>query len=450
MAETPNIPRRLFELAWPIIGVNVLQVLALAVDTMMVGRTPDAEIALTGMGYASQLVFLLMVAMIGLTVGTVAFVARAHGAEDHDRVDHVFHQSVQLTVLLGVGIAVFGNLIAPGLLYVLGADAPSTSAGLAYLRPLLVGAVFSYLNILFAAILRGVGNTRLAFQVALVMNALNVLFNYGLILGNFGLPALGIQGAAIGTVCAQAIAAGLMAFFLWRGVVPGLKANFVPRTMDRPLARDLFRVGWPAAADMVILNASFLTIIGLLGRVDQSAVAAHGIGLRVQALAFVPGMSIAQATGAMVGQALGAGRVEEARRVVRASIVLSTAVMTTLAVVLIVLAEPIVGLFDIDPASELGRYSIMWLTLLGYGMPVVGTSITFGGMLQGAGETRTSLRINAWVTLAMQIPASFVMGIGLGWGAWGIWAAFPASFGVRAVWGYIEYKRERWAREGSL
>ena len=296
-----QITKRLVDLAWPIIGLNVLQVLALAVDTAMVGRLDDAETALTGMGFAGQMVFLLMVAMIGLTVGTVAFIARAHGAGDSERVNHIFRQSTQLTVVLGIFVAVLGNLFAVPFLHVLGADEASMDSALAYLRPLLLGTAFNYLNILFAAVLRGVGNTRLAFVVAVVMNGLNVLFNYGLILGSYGLPQLGIFGAAIGTVLAQICAALLMVFLLHRNAVPGVRPALAPQAVDRALAADLFRIGWPAGMDMVVLNAGFLTIIGLLARVDGVTVAAHAIGLRVQALAFVPGMSISQATGALVG-----------------------------------------------------------------------------------------------------------------------------------------------------
>ena len=447
--EELAVYRRLLDLAWPIIGLNVLQVLALAVDTAMVGRLSHAEVALTGMGFASQLVFLLMVAMIGLTVGTVASVARAHGALETDRVDHIFHQSVQLTVLLGIAVAIIGNLAAPSLLAMLGANSASAAAGLAYLRPLLLGTVFNYLNILFAALMRGVGNTRLAFLVALVMNGLNLVFNYVLILGNWGFPSLGLAGAAIGTVLSQAIAAGLMWALLSRGAVPGLLATPGWRPLDGTLARELARIGWPAALDMVIFNAAFLTIIGMLARVDQAAVAAHGLGLRVQALAFVPGMSISQATGALVGQALGAGRPDDARRAVRASIVLATAVMSVLALMLVQLDATIVSLFDVDPTSNLGQYAIMWLRLLGYGMPLVGTAITFSGMLQGAGATALSLRINTFVTLGFQIPASAVFGFVLGWGAWGIWAAFPLSFVLRSAIGLWVYRSGTWAKVGA-
>lgn len=449
--ESPakGITRRLFDLAWPIIGLNVLQVLALAVDTAMVGRTPNSEAALTGMGYGSQLVFLLMVAMIGLTVGTVAFIARAKGGGHLDRAHHILHQSVQLTIVLGVVVAIVGNLLAVPMLTALGANSETLQPALDYFRPLLIGTVFNYLNILFAAALRGVGNTQLAFMVALVMNALNVVFNYALILGNLGFPALGNTGAAVGTVLAQACAVAIMATMLHRGRVPALKLELHIKPLDRPLIKDLVRVGLPAAADMLVLNAAFLSIVGMLGRIDQAAVAAHSVGLRVQALAFVPGMSISQAVGAMVGQALGAGDSGAARRVLKSGILLCTSVMGTLGLILIVLDDPIVGLFGVDPNSALHSYAIEWMQLLGYSMPLVGVYISYTGLLQGAGATGVSLRINAWVTLVGQIPASYILGFVVGWGAWGIWAAFPFAFIVKLGWAIVEYRRGEWAKTGT-
>src|SRR6185503_13924490 len=99
----------------------------------------------------------------------------------------------------------------------------------------------------------------------------------------------------------------LLVWLLRRGSVPGVELRLRPAPLDLPLARQLFRVGAPAALDLVILNGGLLSIVGMLGRIEQAAVAAHGIGLRIQALAFVPGLGVSQATGALVGQALGAG-----------------------------------------------------------------------------------------------------------------------------------------------
>jgi len=444
-----TIFRRLLDLAMPIIGLNVLSVITLAVDTAMCGRLVNAEEALTALGFASQLIFLLMVAMLGLTVGTVAFIARAHGARKIERVNHVLHQSIVLTYVVSIGVAVIGNLGADVVMKWLGADATVRELGLEYLRPLLTFTVFFYLNMLFAAALRAVGNTMLPFTIALFSNLLNIVLNYGLILGRLGFPELGVRGAAWGTVVAQAVAVLMMVVILGRDTVPGLRARLRLAPIDRPLANDLFRVGAPAALDMVILNVAFLSIVGMLARVAQVTVAAHGIGLRIQSLAFVPGLGVSQAIGAMVGNALGAGNEPEAREVVRGGVILSTMIMSVLGLAIVFGAEPIIAIFDVDPSTELGRYSILWMQVLGWGMPAVGVNIALVGMLRGAGATNTSLMINIVGTVVVQVPLSWFLGFVVGWGAFGIWVALPISFVVRMGLGIVAHRQGGWARVGA-
>lgn len=445
-----SIFRRLFDLAMPIVGLNLLSVLALAVDTAMCGRLLDADNALTALGFASQLVFLLMVAILGLTVGTVAFVARAHGAGDSARVNHVLHQSVLLTYLVSVVVALVGNLGAGAAMELLGADATVRALGVDYLRPLLTFTVFMYLNMLFAAALRSVGNTVLPFLVALVSTAVNVVLNYGLILGRLGLPAMGVRGAAWGTVAAQLVGVVIMVALLRRDAVPGVRALIHLSPLDRHLARSLFRVGAPAALDMVVLNVAFLSIVGMLARVAQVTVAAHGIGLRIQSLAFVPGLGVSQAIGAMVGNALGGRNVHEARAVVRAGVILSTSIMSAIGIGIILGAHGIIEVFGVNSATEVGRYSLLWMQILGWGMPAVGVHIALIGMLRGAGATNTSLFINVIGTLLVQVPLSYVLGFVVGWGAFGIWVALPVSFVVRMLLGIYAYQLGRWARVGEV
>jgi len=178
--------RSLFDLAMPIVGLNVLSVLTLAVDTAMCGRLVDAEEALTALGFAGQLIFLLMVAMLGLTVGTVAFIARAHGAGKTERVNHVLHQSILLTYVVSIGVAIVGNLGAGAAMDLLGADPAVRDLGVDYLRPLVGFTVFFYLNMLFAAALRAVGNTMLPFMIALFSNFLNIVRVWGAGASSFG------------------------------------------------------------------------------------------------------------------------------------------------------------------------------------------------------------------------------------------------------------------------
>lgn len=452
MTDSPerSIARRLIELALPVIGLNLLSVLTLVVDTAVCGRLPDSEDALVALGFATQVVFLLMVAMMGLVVGAVAVAARAHGVGDHARVDHLVSQATGLTILVAVAVAGLGNLAAGPILSGLGAQGAVHGLALDYLRPSLTGCVFYYLNTLLIGVLRGVGNTRLAFLVALLSNALNVVLDYGLVLGELGLPGLGVTGAALATVASQAFAVVTIVAVVRRGGVSDLTFPLVPRGgFDRALASELWKVGAPAAADMVILNVSFMAIVGMLGHLDALAVAAHGVGLRIQGLAFVPGMSISQATAAMVGQALGASDEKEARAVVRASVVLCTVVMSVLAVPILAGAGPIVGIFDVEPSTPLGALSIVWIQVLGWGMPLVGVHIALLGMLRGAGVTNTGLWINLASTVGFQVPLSWWLGFPAGLGAFGVWLAFPLGFGVRALLEGLYYRSGRWAKLGA-
>ncbi len=440
--------RRLLQLAAPIMGLNVLSVFTLAVDLAMCGRLDNADQVLAALSFATQVVFLAMVAMMGLTVGAVALVSRAYGARDPARVNHVLIQATQLTVLVGIGVAIAGNIIARPMLEALGAKGEAVDEGVRYLRPLLSGTVFYYLTILYGGVLRGVGNTRLPFMAALLANAVNIGLNYLLILGNLGAPRLGVQGAAIASVASYALNFVVIVAMLRRGAIDDLTVPIALRRIDGALTRTLYRIGGPAALDMLMINIAFLSMISMVGHMDELAAAAHGIGLRVQALAFVPGLGVSQATGAMVGNALGAGTPDEARAVLRASVVLCAVIMTTLGFAIISAAGPIVQLFDVVPGTPVADYAIEWMRMLGYCMPFVGVHIAFVGMLQGAGATNTSLGINFFGTVVFQVPVAAALGYGLGWGPVGVWASFPLSFVLKASMGFGAYKRGAWAHTG--
>ena len=447
-ASQSSITRKLLSLSAPIIGINVLNVLMLAVDSALCGRLPNSQHALAALGFAVQVVFLLMVAMLGLIVGTVALVARAHGGGDRARVDHVVQQSTMLTAIVGVVVGVIGALAAESILRVMGATGEVARIGADYLQPLMLGTPFWYLTLVYTGILRGVGNTRIPFICAIIANIINAVLNYGLVLGNFGLPSLGVTGSAIGTVTAQFVNLVILVVVLKRGAVPGLNPPLKPTRIDRGLAVELFKVGWPAALDMLVINAGFLTALGMLGRIDEVTVAAHSLGLRVQGLAFVPGMSVAQATGALVGQALGAGDVPRARQVVRASMLLCFIIMSALAIIIMLAAAPIIRVFDVRPGTDLETYCVQWMQLLGISMFPSAIHIALVGLFQGSGATMTSLRINIWTTFLIQIPLSYVFGFVFDWGAWGVWLGFPFVFVAKAIFAAIAYRTGTWAVTG--
>jgi len=151
----------------------------------------------------------------------------------------------------------------------------------------------------------------------------------------------------------------------------------------------------------------------------------------------------------MVGNALGADDVPEARQVVRSGILLSTTIMSILGISIVLGAPSIIAVFDVSATTEVGRYAVLWMRILGFGMPVVGVHIALIGMLRGAGATNTSLLINTVGTLIVQVPLSWFLGFVVGWGAFGFWVALPISLVVRMALGVFVYRLGRWAKAGA-
>jgi len=433
----------------PIIGLNLLSHTMLAVDLAVCGGLPDAQPVIAALGFSTQIVSLLLVAMMGLLIGTVALVSRAYGAGDSERVNHLLVQGTMLTAIVGIVLGVLGALLASPILRALGASPELAELGTSYLRPLMLSTPFAYLALLYAFILRGVGNTRLPFICALVANLVNLALAYALVLGKFGMPMMGVQGAAASTVIAQLVNVGLLVTMLRSGKIANLRLPLRIRRIDRALASELFRVGWPATVESLVVNAGFLTALGLLGRFDEVAVAAHAIGMRVQSLVYVPAFGVSQAAAALVGQALGAGDVDGARRILRATLWVCSSIMFGLMVPILFGARPLLQLFDIGSDMRLETYAVEWMSLLAYGMVPYGIYFAFSAVLSGSGATRTGLRINIASTLLVQIPAALILAVGFDLGPLGVWLSFPIMFVMKVALAYRAYRQGHWAVTGT-
>jgi putative MATE family efflux protein len=311
----------------------------------------------------------------------------------------------------------------------------------------LLGTPLWYLGSLYAGVLRGVGNTRIAFVCALVANVVNAVLAVVLVLGYFGLPRLGVFGAALATVIAHGTNFALL-YRALRRVLPKVERPAGARLVDKTMIGDLFRIGWPAALDMLIMHAGFMAALAMLGRIDQVTVAAHGLGMRVQAFVFMPGGAIAQATAALVGQALGASDVARAREVARTAMVLCFGMMSALAIALAIGASPLLSVFDVPEDSALADHAVTWLRILCLALVPNAINVALFGVLMGSGSTRTSLRINLVTMVMLQIPLAGILAFALDLGAVGVWASFPIAFLVRVALYSNAYRQGTWAVTG--
>ena len=426
--ERGHLRREILNLAWPVIVANFLQVLATTVDLIMVGRLGVADIAAVGMG--ANLVAFLQIVMIGVTSGTIALVARAFGAHDRAEAEHFLHQSLVAGALLSIPLVIVGTLFASAIAAPFSPTPEVQDLTAGFISILFLSAPAQFVIFISIAALRAAGDTKTPLIIGAVENVINFCINYSLIFGNFGLPQLGVRGAATGTAISYTVGAVL---FLWlfsrRRLRIGLKR-------ERPFAawgtiRRVMRIGLPAAAEQFAFQMGFLVWIGMVVAFGEDALAAHQIGLRVQSFVFMPGLGMSIASTALVGQSLGAGRSDLAEMAARESTKLSLLVMAGLAAFNFAFADLVAYAFvGPGPAHDL---SVTFIRIHATSIPAVGVFFTISGSLRGAGDTRWPLYASLAGTYAIRLPLSALLGYVLGLGVAGVWIGLPAEYYLRSL-----------------
>lgn len=417
-ANQRPLRRRVMGLALPAIGENLLQTALGIADTILVAGI--GIVALAGVGAALNVLFLIMAALSSLSVGASVLVAQAIGARDQRRAGHIAGQSLIWSVVLSLPIMIAGAWLAGPLVAVYGMDAETTAVAAEYLAISAAGVPMLAVMLIGGGVLRGAGDSRTPMLVTALANVLNLVLSWALIYGELGMPALGVAGSAWGTVAARVVGALVLILVLVRGTSelrvrgPGV---WRPRWRS---AREVIWLGLPAALEEVIIIASFAALTPIVAGLGTVALAAHRVALNVLSLSFMPGIGFSLATTAIVGQSIGAGRMDEARAATNVALRWAVAWMSVLAVLFMLFAPQLVGIFSSDP--ELIAIGATAVQVVALTQPLWAGTFVVGGALRGVGDTRTPMIISGilgWVAvgiaLALVVP----------WPAlWAVWLAY--------------------------
>jgi MATE family, multidrug efflux pump len=381
-----DLLRTIWALAWPVIISFLLQSLVGLIDVLMVGRLGAAAVAAVGIG--AQILSAVSVAMMAVATGTMALVARYIGAQQPREAENVLCQSI--TAAFGLSIITILPVIAwaSWLVTIFGLDAPVNAQGTLFVRLVMLSIPQSAVVFVISSGLRGAGDTRTPLLIGVVVNVINIIANYVLIFGKLGFPALGVGGSALGTTIAFTVGMLMgMALLAHGDLVLRMSLHHLQphiQTIRRVLA-----IGYPAAAEQILMQIGFFLYLTFAARYGTSAVAAYVIGVRILALSFLPGFGFAAAAGALVGQNLGANDLELAERSGWESNRLAIYLMSACGVVLFLAARPIAVLFVDDPSVVTDAVS--FIRTLAVAQPLMGIDSTMGGALRGAGDTRFPL-----------------------------------------------------------
>lgn len=434
--------RTIWRIVLPSLVELVLTQLFAMVDTIMLGQTSMSAVAIAAVGLTNNPVNMVNGVLTALHIGTTAAIAWAVGAGDLRAARAVTRTALSMSVLMGLGAAALLYLPAGPLVTFMGAQADTYAYARTYLQIIALGMPAAMVGFACTASLRGVGLTRLPMAYNLAGNLLNVVGNYALIYGHFGLPAMGVAGAAISTTLSRYVSCALALLVIFRGhskVQVHLHEDF--RLHKQWLSR-ILGVGVTSGLEQFIMQIGFMMFARTVSGLGTVVFAAHQIGLSVNGLTWMPGQAFAVAATTLVGQSLGAGNPQRAKTLVRVIWRYSLVAAGLIAALFLVGAQWIVRAYTNDPQVE--RLASTVLRIIALGMPGIATQLPIAAALRGAGDTRFPLYASAagiWVFRVLIAPL-FVYT--LGWGLNGAWYTIALDQTTRAAVVYARFHTDRW------
>ena len=380
--------QRLLIIAVPMVISQASDTIMLFVDRLFLSRLGGEYLAASMSGGLSQ--FMVSSFFIG-TIGYVtAVVAQYYGSGRQKKCAEATFQAVVLSVLsypVILAVAPLMKMLFAGI----GQSPVQVELAYTYFHTLVFGAVFLLLRHALAGFFIGIGRT----TVVMIANAAGMLVNlpanYVLIYGKFGFPELGLQGAAIGTICGNVVILLILAVFYFRERNRSEFATHKAFRFNTDILRMLIKFGVPAGIEMFLNVAAFNLFVQTMHTYGTDVAAAVTIAFNWDVVAFLPMLGMGHAVTSLAGQCVGAGDWVEARKVAFTGLKTAWVYSGAMVVLFVAAARPLVGLFlpGIDSGSEeIGRLAIVLLRLASVYILADSAQIVFVGALRGAGDTR--------------------------------------------------------------
>lgn len=422
-----------FRLSLPVLLSSLFQRLVGIADIFMTGGLGASAIAATGLG--QLLMVCTMTIFWGLSTGTTVVIAYLTGAGQTDEARKSAVTAIIACLLFTIVISTIGSIWGGDATRLLGAADDVQIQAREYIT-LIYRWLFwtTGVNIL-SGIMHGNGQTRIPMQGILLVNILHILFAWPLIYGKFGLPALGVKGAAMAINLSEFIG---FCYLLYQAFRHGYLGWLKPKA---ELFTRIWRVGWPVALERVAQQSGQLFYSGFIISYGTTAYAAHQIGLSIESLSFMPGAGMGIAAATLMGQSLGARQYRRARAGHGEAMKLALLVMGCMAMVFLLIPHYLIGLFTND--AEVIRYGTTFLRLVAFAQIPLALSFVYAGSLRGSGDTFYVFLVTMLTMWGVRVLLGWMAVSWLQLSLYWVWGAFLVDWYVRAAaFGWRYHKRD--------
>ncbi len=435
-----------WKLAWPTMLQNVIGGLQGLVDHAMVGHYVGFQ-GNAAIGVAWQIFLVVIVFITSLFTGMGVLVARFAGREEPDKVNRTVYQAFLTAVFLSVGImAPVGYFLAPGLLELINAEPMVQAEALPYLRTMFLYSVGMMLFFMAGGAFRSAGDAKTPLRLGIILTVLNIVLNVVFIAGLGPIPAFGTAGAAMGTVIAGGVVAGVVLVILFSGKGVIVWRRGMSLKPDWDIIRSLFRFGLPTGLQGVAMNVAGVILLRFVGSLERSAEAQAAYAItytQLFSLITWTSVGIMGATAAVAGQNLGAGRPERTVKCVRVAAGYGLMVAAFVGSLFLLVPASMIGFFGVDDPEviALGVQLLRYLAVSGLFVTV---ALAYTGGLQGTGDTKSPLYISIVSQIVVPLGMCWILDSTRGLEASDIWLAIVLGHVTRATLSVLRFRQGHW------
>lgn len=431
---TPTILR----LAWPVVAGMFLETAFHVANAFWMGHLSAAAMAAV---ISSGFIIWLCFSLFGVvSTGTNAMIARFIGAGDRDMAGRVAGQALLFGVTFSLGIAVLGISIRTDIFRLMGTSPEVTSLGMTYLLILFSCAPLFAASEVFAAMLRASGDTKTPTIAFACGTALNIVLDPFLIFGIGPFPRLKVAGAGFATLANALLALGLLLWFLKRKPVPFKP----PLGYDLGLIRRIARIGIPASISGIMFSIVYIFLTRIASAFGTEALAALGIGNRIESINYMTSFGFEVATATMVGQNLGAKKPERSESSAWRATQIIVCLTGATSLLMFLFSRQVASWFTPDP--KVIPLAASYARILALSQLFMGIEIVLSGGFSGAGDTMPPMFISVFFSL-LRLPVALVLSRGFHIKSDAVWWAISSTTIVKGTLMGLWFKTGRWKKK---
>ncbi|MGN1179814.1 MAG: MATE family efflux transporter [Suilimivivens sp.] len=432
------------DMAWPSIIESFFVAFAGLIDSLMVSSLGSYAVAAVGL--TTQPKFMGLALFFATNVAISALVARRRGERNQEEANRILSTVIVFIIVAAVIISMLTVAFAGPIISLCGSNAETHDSAVAYFRIIMGGMIFNCIQMGINSAQRGAGNTKITMRTNVTSNTVNIIFNYLLIGGHLGFPALGIQGAALATVLGTVVAC-IMSILSIRKPDGFISLPYIISHRIKPAFTcftHLLRVGYSVFFEQVLMRIGFMLTAVMAADQGTAAMAAHQVGMNIMGLSFSFGDGLQAAAVALIGRSLGAGDEKLAKEFGGICRLLGTVIAVCLVVIYFFGARPFMSLYFKEENIISIGVGIMRVIIFVVVFQII--QVVYMGCLRGAGDTLyTAIASTVSVTLIRTL-VSYLGGYVFGLGIIGIWLGVLGDQISRFIFASVRFKAGKWTK----